>query len=339
MYSLSDFTDISNKGFDVILPNETVTLINELSHLVGSPNYIKTPVFTKRVNTADIDKKRRRQRNRVVEVESNETWLSTSNNANIVFNPTSSLIKKDGEGATHIQLIRPLLNKFGSNSANQHIKEELMSIFSNIFDSDITQEDLNKLITQFLNIVSGNLFYSTIYAGLFSELISMHSIFRETLDNQISNYISSYSDILSVDPKEDYDAFCSMNKTNDRREANTSFYVNLYKTKNISQDNILDIIKKLVYMIQDNISNSDSEQLICELTKNVFILLNPNSDLFLMCNDVMIPSNKDAQPDEPNISICEYITQLANSPLKTYASLNTKSLFKLKDLIDSHNNV
>ena len=336
MYSLSDFTDISNKGFDVILPNATVTLINELSHLVGSPNYIKTPVFTKRVSTTDIDKKRRRQRNRVV--ENNDTWVPSSTGANIVFNPTSSLIKKDGQGATPIQLIRPLLNKFGSNTANQHIKEELISVFSDIFESDITQDDLNTLITQVFNIVSGNLFYSTIYAGLFSELLSMHSIFRETLDNQLSNYISTYSNIRSIDPKDDYDAFCAMNKTNDRREANTSFYMNLYKTKNITQDNMVDIIKKTVCMVQDNIYTADSEQLICELIKNIFILLSPDSDLFLMCNDIMISSNDD-DDDEQNTSINEYITQLAGSPQKTYPALNTKALFKLKDLIDSHKKV
>jgi len=337
MYSLTDFTDISNKGFDVILPNATVTLINELSHLVGSPNYIKTPVFTKRVSTTDVDKKRRRQRNRVV--ENNETWVSPSTGANIVFNPTSSLIKKDGQGATPIQLIRPLLNKFGSNTANQHIKEELMSVFTDIFDSDITQDDLNQLITQVFNIVSGNLFYSTIYAGLFSELLSTHSLFRETLDCQLSKYMSTYSDIHSVDPKEDYDAFCAMNKTNDRREAYTSFYMNLYKTNNLPQCNILDIIKKTVCMIQDNIHNSSSEQLICELIKNIFILLSSDSDIFLMCNDIMTSSSKDVNDDEEPISIHEYITHLANSPQKTYAALNTKALFKLKDLLDIHKNI
>ena len=333
MYSLSDFTDISNKGFDVVLSNATVTLINELSHLVGSPNYIKTPVFTKRVSTPDVDKKRRRQRNRV---ENSESWSSTGEN--IVFNPTSSLINKEGEGATPIQLVRPLLNKFGSNTANQHIKEELISVFGDIFETDITQEDLSIFVVQVFNIVSGNLFYSTIYAGLFSELISTNSIFGETLDNQFSNYMSTYSDIHSIDPIKDYDAFCAMNKTNDRREAVTSFYMNLYKTKNISQHNMLDIIKKIVCMIQDNICDSDAEQLICELIKNLFILLSPDSDLFLMCNDIMNETSNIDVEDEP-ISIHQYITQLASSPQKTYPALNTKALFKLKDLRDSHKKV
>ena len=337
MYSLTDFTDISNKGFHVILPNETVTLINELSHLVGSPNYIKTPVFTKRVTTSDIDKKRRRQRNRVV--DTSETWTSGTN-ANIVFNPTSSLIKKNEDGVTTpIQLIRPLLNKFGSNTVNQHIKEELLSVFGNIFESDITQEELSKLLNQVFDIISSNLFYSSAYAGLYSELLTKHSIFVETLDNQLSKYISTYSDISSVDPKEDYDAFCSMNKKNDRREAVTSFYVNLYKLNNISQYNMLNITKKVVCMIQENIYDSKSEQLITELIKNIFILLDPSSDLFSSCNDIMMEPSKDTEEDEDTMSIREYIIQLSGSAQKTYPGLNTKGLFKLKDLIDSHKKV
>ena len=344
MYSLSDFIDISNKGFDVILPNATVTLINELSHLVGSPNYIKTPVFTKRVSVTDVDKKRRRQRNRII--DTGDGWSSSSSSKmasdesnigeNIVFNPTSSFVKKDGVGATPIQLIRPLLNKVGSKTANQHIKEELFSVLDNILDSDITQEELSKLLVQILDIVSGNLFYSGIYARLFSEMIESHSMFTETLDVHFSKYMTTYSDIQSVDPKEDYDAFCTLNKTNDHREAITSFYINLYGTGNISQYNMLDITKKIVCMIRDNIYKIDEEQLINELVKNVFILMSPDSDLFSRCRDIMIDPTNDTESDEPTISICDYITQLAGSTQKMYPGLNTKSLFKLKDLIDNH---
>lgn len=340
MYSLVDFTDISNNGFDVILPNATVTLINELSHLVGSPSYIKTPVFSKRVSTTEVDKKRRRQRNRVsdTDTEWSSSRLNGSNEmTNIVFNPTSSHIKKAGETATPIQLIRPLLNKFGANTANKHIKQELFSVLGTIFESDITQEDLTKLLSQVLDIVSGNLFYSAIYAKLFSEMIDNHDMFIETLDNHFSNYISTYSGIQSIDPIQDYDAFCTLNKMNDRREAHTSFYVHLYTAGKISQYNMLDIIKKNVCMIRDNIFKSDEEQLINELVRNIFILLNPSADLFSKSRDVMIQPTIDEDDDETSICICDYIAQLSVSTQKICKGLNTKSLFKLKDLMDFYN--
>jgi hypothetical protein len=47
-YNIRFFKDILYEGFDFVLPEETVKLIHSLSSQVGSPNYIKTPVFKKR---------------------------------------------------------------------------------------------------------------------------------------------------------------------------------------------------------------------------------------------------------------------------------------------------
>lgn len=347
MYSLADFANISNKGFDVILPNTTVILINELSKLVGSPNYIKTPVFTKRETTIDIDKKRRRQRNRPQ--DGADGWTSTSNSkgfkkvspesdigANIVFNPPGSLIKKDGADPTPIQLIRPLLNKFGGNAINKHIKDDLFSVLADIFDSDITHEELTNFTVQIIDIVSGNLFYSAIYAKLFSEIIDVHPIFADTLETHFSNYLTSYTGIHSVDPKEDYDTFCNMNKLNDRRKSITSFYVNLYTLDKITQYNMLGTIKHLVCMIRDNIHNSESGQLVGEIVENIFIFMNPTANLFSMFRDIMIHPTSNEEDDDVSISIYEYIYQLSETTQKIYPGLNTKSLFKLKDLIDTN---
>lgn len=345
MYSLSDFTDISNKGFHVILPDSTVQLINELSKLVGSPNYIKTPVFTKRVSTVDIDKKRRRQHNR--QTDDTNGWSSGTNStggfkkvsaesnigANIVFNPAGSLIKKDGEGATPIQLIRPLLNKFGGKVANEAIKNELFTTINEIFESDITQEDLSRLMNQIINIVSGNQFYSSIYANLFSEMIDAHSSFTTTLEKQFSNYISNYTDIQSIDPSEDYDSFCIMNKKNDNRKAITSFYIHLYKLDKISQSSMMETIKTLSEMIRDNINDVNMIQLITEIVENLFIFMDTSTDLHIRCNEVTINIT-----DDTELSICQYIRNLSKVTPKSYSGINTKTVFKLKDIVDNISN-
>ena len=345
MYSLSDFADISNKGFDVILPNATVMLINELSKLVGSPNYIKTPVFTKRESTVDVDKKRRRQRNKPT--DNSDGWSSTSNGfkkvspesdigANIVFNPAGSLIKRGGGDATPIQLIRPMLNKLGGNSENQTIKDELFSVLNDIFESDITQEELTNLMVQIIDIVSGNLFYSNIYAKLFSDIINVHPTFADTLDLHFSKYIASYTNIQSFDPKEDYDSFCAMNKTNDRRKSITSFYVHLYKLGKLTQCSMLGTVKTLAGMIRDNIHNIESVQLVGELIENIFIMMDPIVDLFILSHDVIMHPTSDAEDGEVSVCICDYISLLSETPPKIYPGMNTKSLFKLKDLVDNY---
>jgi hypothetical protein len=348
MYSLSDFTDISNKGFDVILPNATVKLINELSKLVGSPNYIKTPVFTKRESSGEVDKKRRRQRNKPSD-GSTDGWSPSSTSegfkrvspesnigANIVFNPTGPLIKKGGANATPIQLVRPLLNKFGGSNTNKTVKTELFAVLNDIFESDITQEEMTILMNQIIEIVSGNIFYSDIYARLFSEMIDLYPTFTDTLETLFSKYLESYTRIQLVDPKKDYDLFCNMNKMNDRRKALTTFYVNLYKLDKLTQCSMLSTIKSLNEMIRDNLYNIESTQLVVELIENIFIFMNPSSRLYIASRDVIIHPTTDIEDGEVSISICDYIIKLSEASPKLYPGMNTKSLFKLKDLVDNY---
>jgi hypothetical protein len=49
-YSLQDFRTIISNGFQFELPDVTLKLINELSNEVGSPTYVKTPIFQKKEN-------------------------------------------------------------------------------------------------------------------------------------------------------------------------------------------------------------------------------------------------------------------------------------------------
>ena len=44
-YSIDDFNSILFQGFNYKLPDETLNRISELALQVGSPDYVKTPVF------------------------------------------------------------------------------------------------------------------------------------------------------------------------------------------------------------------------------------------------------------------------------------------------------
>ena len=52
-YSIDDFNSILFQGFDFKLSDETLNIISELALKVGSPDYVKTPVFQKQ---ADVEK-------------------------------------------------------------------------------------------------------------------------------------------------------------------------------------------------------------------------------------------------------------------------------------------
>jgi len=346
MFNLSDFIDISTKGFNVVLPDSTVALINELSKLVGSPNYIKTPVFTKREVSSDIDKKRRRNRGRPTETSDGWTTAPLSHakaagggstyadSGNIVFNPGGSVLKKGGVN-TNIQRIRPLLNKFGSNANNIPIKKELFDVIDEMFDTDIAHEDLDKLVHQIFDILSGNLFYSDIYSKLFGEMISKHSIFGDVVSTRFNSYVGSYNEIRTVDPITEYDSFCDMNKANDTRKSLTSFYTKLYMLGKIHSSTIIDTIGTLTNMVRQHIDIEASQDMVAELVENLSILLDNSSDIYVICKDKMMVSKADDDEDEP-VGICDYLIQLSMAKQKEYAGLNTKSLFKLKDLIETH---
>ena len=47
-YTLNDVNNIIFQGFDYTIPNETLEIISLLSMQVGSPDYVKTPIFKKR---------------------------------------------------------------------------------------------------------------------------------------------------------------------------------------------------------------------------------------------------------------------------------------------------
>ena len=54
-YSLEDVNQIIFNGFDFKLPDQTLEIISNLALQVGSPDYVKTPVFQKRENPLKSD--------------------------------------------------------------------------------------------------------------------------------------------------------------------------------------------------------------------------------------------------------------------------------------------
>ena len=54
-YSLNEINEISFTGFECILKNNILSLIEELTNKVSSPSYIKTPIFNKRIKKIPND--------------------------------------------------------------------------------------------------------------------------------------------------------------------------------------------------------------------------------------------------------------------------------------------
>ena len=172
-YTLNNIQDIIFEGFDFSLPEETLKIISELSLQVGSPDYVKTPIFQKRDNPMKVEptkdtnigfKKINNRRNKSLEILSSEDWDT------IRTFQTTKIEEKVGLDL-QIDSIRALLNKITDKNYLDN-RKKIFDIIDKLITENIQLEDMSRLSSTIFEIASNNRFYSKIYADLYSDLIS-----------------------------------------------------------------------------------------------------------------------------------------------------------------------
>lgn len=329
-YTISDFQSISANGFNVVLPDSTIELINSLSKHVGSPSYIKTPVFNKRENTGGDTERKRRRKFKTQDNGWGDNLKSEPNTkSNIVFKaPSAKRSLTIVESIT--QSVRSILNKIGSSNTDGMFSS-LVEIIDDMLESgdDITGEDVHNISENITNVMSSNSFYSDVYTQIYVSLLEKYDFIHETLQTKLQGYISSYNSVVDVNPDENYDLFCSKNKENDVRRSNTLFYTNLTKHRKIEVGVLVDFIMKLCEKIIKNIQTSDSASLIDEIIENICIILINNKDIYNQLDKKLSCAD-----DTDNGTIQEYLTMLSKTKPKSLAGLSTKSLFRIMETME-----
>lgn len=320
-YSLEDFRNIRFEGFNFVLPEDTITLISNLSLEVGSPTYVKTPNFQKQdpskipVGESVINKNNNsRRRNKPREMVNDEDWESVRN-----FQST----KIDQKEGVEIKIndIKLLLNKLTDKNYAEN-KDKIIAIMTENNEYD----ELFKIGTTIFEIASNNKFYSKIYADLYTEIMSKFEIMTDIFEKSISEFLELFNVIQYVDPKVDYNLFCKINVDNEKRQSLSLFFVNLMINGVIKKVRILNIIKNLLTQVKTYISKENKKNEVDELTENISILY--KKELF---------DNDDFNNTELEINgtkIDDFIDVLANSKIKNYLSFTNKSLFKFMDMVE-----
>ena len=319
-YSLEDFRNIRFEGFNFVLPEDTITLISNLSLEVGSPTYVKTPNFQKQdpskmpVGESALNKNNNRRRNKPREMVNDEDWESVRN-----FQSTKIEQKEGVE--IKINDIKLLLNKITDKNYAEN-KDKIISIMTENNEYD----ELFKIGTTIFEIASNNKFYSKIYADLYTEIMGKFEIMHEIFEKSISEFLELFNVIQYVDPKVDYNLFCKINVDNEKRQSLSLFFVNLMINGVIKKGRILNIIKNLLTQVKTFISKENKKNEVDELTENISILY--KKELF---------DNDDFNNTELEINgtkIDDFIDVLANSKIKNYLSFTNKSLFKFMDMVE-----
>jgi hypothetical protein len=319
-YSLEDFRNIRFEGFNFTLPEDTITLISNLSLEVGSPTYVKTPNFQKQdisknmAGDSLLNKNNNRRRNKTREVVNDEDWESIRN-----FQSTKIEQKEGVE--IKINDIKLLLNKLTDKNYAEN-KDKILAIMAEYNEYD----DLFKIGTTIFEIASNNKFYSKIYADLYTEIMGQFEIMKDIFEKSISEFLELFNDIQYVDPKVDYNLFCKINVDNERRQSLSLFFVNLMINGVIKRSRILNIIKNLLTQVKTFISKENKKNEVDELTENISILY--KKELFEE------DDFNDEELDINGVKLNDYIEVLANSKVKNYLSFTNKSLFKFMDMVE-----
>lgn len=259
-YTVEDFNNIENSSDIDELNNITIKIINNIAKKVGSATYKKTPIFRKK------------------------RFEPKNNN----FKKTNFEAKID-EQEIIIDKIRNLLNKLTKKNYLE-IKDEIILNIKH-FSYSKNNIVLINICKEIFTISSINKFWCSIYADLVSDLIESFPIMKSICINNFNSFMSIFEKI-EIGKEEDYDNFCNINKTNEKRRALSKFYTFLNKKEVLSNTNITGILTKLLNLVQEAVNKDNNKKIIEEIFENVLIIIN-NLDEELIEDEKIIDELKE----------------------------------------------
>ena len=320
-YSLQDFNTIIFNGFNFTLSDDIIQKINELAAQVGSPTYIKTPVFQKKDRSAEsalpISSNTKRRRDGANNKYNNH---GASTDGEKLFNATKLVHKTGLDG--DIDLIRSYLNKI-TDRTFADMKTNIIGLLDKLIEENsISPDDVMRISSYLFEFASTNRYFSKLYADLYTELVNKYECMKQTLDDSFHSFLELFINIEYVDPDVNYDEFCRINKVNEKRKALSAFFINLSANNLLSHDKLVDLTHKMILRVIEYIPMSDKKAHVDEYTENIAILFNKGE--YAKVTDKMIDGK----------TIVEIIQMLATSKPKTYPGLSSKCIFKYMDLVD-----
>lgn len=307
IYRLDDFNAIMTNGFNFELGEDIIQIISRIAKQVGSPDYVKTPVFKKK---EDVSR-----------------FANINTNSNAVSNPTqrkmlSQTPKIENKSGLDMQIdvIRSLLNKI-TDKNYVDMRSKITDTIDKLIIDHMSDVDMTRVSLIIFEIASTNRFFSKMYADLYSDLITKYPVMGVAFEDSIAAFIGLFDKIEYVDPATDYDMFCKINKDNEKRKSLSAFFLNLMMNGIIDKKRIVDITRNLVNQLYQFISEDNKKNEVDELTENIAILYKP--------------SLYNVEYEEiGGLTICQVVRKLSGSKVKDYKSLTNKTIFKFMDLVD-----
>lgn len=321
-YNLEEFENIIFQGFDYKLPDEVIEKISDLAMQVGSPDYVKTPVFKKRDNpmkveptyTSNKEHHKKKRGNKGMEVVNDDDWNNMRS-----FQTTKIGSVKTGIEA-EVDSIRTLVNKM-SDKTYSDMRNKIIEIIQKI-TVEYSEVDLDTIGFAIFEMISTNRHFSKNFSELYSVLFKNFEFIKRQYKTNIDKFVESFNNIEFIEPNENYDKYCEINKVNEKRKSLSAFYGNLVELGVVSNEEFILITRNLLAKIYEYISIDNKKNEVEELTENFVILYNKE-----LCED----SEYELIDDN---TIEEIIEMIAKSKVKDFKSLSNKAIFKFMDLIE-----
>lgn len=305
-YTAEDFTTVLYNGFDYSVSQEIIDQIQQLSDKVGAPEYVKTPQF--------ITKNKRKNKNNEI---TDEDWdhIRTFEKTNIAAPKTNLDICMDK--------IRKNLNKISTKNYDilkDQIFNDLKEYLEDEDPNDNVIDSLNPLGEAIYEIASSNLFYSEMYAELYCDLMKQFPFFKKIFEENFKKIGEIFTNISYVNPDQNYEEFCNINKINEKRRALSKFNINLMKLNIIEKEKILKIIKSLQKLFRDQLDIPDKKYILDELSEVLYILV--------------VEGNPYLNNEKEWNTIISEIKIISQKKAIDHISLTNKAIFKHMDIND-----
>lgn len=299
-YSMDVINDFIFNGFDYALPDIVKNIINRLAEKVGSPDYIKTPIFKKRKDFGQQQ-----------DQDDGNDWASIRS-----FNKTVVVEDERSDNEVVISEMKKQLNKL-TNDNYDVIRDKIFEILYNHDVNDKCMGEINEII---FTISSGNAFFANVYARFMKDMIVKYESMRNVFEGNLAGVMSRFDNVRSGNPDENYDEFCKINKENDERRALVGFFVQLCIIDMVPVANIVDIFYKLYDVVDTERTNKASISKIEEVVTTIFGLVSGSMSFI--------------KSHEKYADIVEKVNAIANINKKTNPGLSNKAIFKMLDLVD-----
>lgn len=302
-FTLEDINKIKLKGFDVKLSTETINMVNKLAQLVGSADYVRTPVFKKRSN---YDSSQVHRGEKLNDNDNNNSVTEADWEALKNYKVTET-VPKDRSEAEQVKrdIVTGLRKMTSVNYEDQ--KMLIMDLLSKV-----EAENYEEVAQEIFAICTSNKFYVDVYVQLYTLLCKEKEIYKSLLDTTAENFLEQFKTIIQVDPKNNYDLFCELNKKNEQRVA-----LSVFLMKILPQEHAEELLVKLLGNVYNEFQKKNNITVVEQYIENI-------AEMFKTCYKKYGKSL--------NENITSSISNIAMLQPRALPSINNKIIFKFMDL-------